>query len=616
MIGQNVEERTGQLVIDFGGGLIEKYQIATNVRRDENGAGSGISVQEALEFVLNMNTSTTEFTNPATTASEEFITRHLLSEIDGFVASQQNESEFRAWLVIADEAQEEDLEWNLNAGDQLVPANVPKNFSDIMLKTGERVHLVFLKDTDLDNLMDREEFRVGTNPNLPDTDLDGLSDFEELNGRRVVLHQPGEQSELLEINLYNEIPYMESLLFSTFNTIKVLPGYSLSEGDEIASTARTVYSNPKLADSDQDGLTDLQERDLKTDPKRKDTDQDGRTDYEEVNKIIILRQTGYLIATVSSLQENQVPHHVGLSHFPLTSLETLWFNFPFETSPIVSPEGVDTNPDLIPYFRMGFEVEQATISDICGTSYEYSNYLYRTYQANGDVVNHTSIEGNKALSITPDNDHPNPIVKAYKLQGFADSLSFDNFTLSLIARPNDIIRIQDGKYLLSEYYPGYSPIDESGEFIEDSKIGLPIRIFLENGEYKVSIPTYNSVEPTFSSEELSLGQVEESGASTRLSVVIEGATVRTYRNTLEIEEMNGITNLQSFDGTVSFLGYFYFGSSSLKDPNANYVDSFSEAQCNSDASTEFNSWNGSVDNFDVFMRALSHSEIVEYHNQN
>lgn len=611
VIGQNVEERTGQLVIDFGGGLIEKYQIATNVRRNENGAGSGISVQEALEFVLNKNTSTTEFTNPATTASEESITRNLLSGIDGFVASQQNESEFRAWLVIADEAQEAGLEWNLDDGNQLVPANVPKNFSDIMLKTGERVHLVFLKDSDLDNLMDREEFRAGTNPLLQDTDLDGLSDYEELNGRRIVLHQPGEQSEYLEANLTQEYVHMDRLLFSSSNTIQILAGYSLTEGEEITSTERTVYSNPKLADTDQDGLTDLEEMEYKTDPTKRDTDLDGRTDYEEVEKIMYLTQSGNHWQNVTSLPEVQVPFHVGYSFFPLHSNAALWFNFPFQTSPIVVSGGTETNPDLIPYFRMGFEVEQATISDICGTSYSYSNYLYRDYQPDSNAVNHISIEGNTALSITPDNDLPNPIVRAVKFQDFSDSLSFDDFTLSLIAQPNDSIRTASGKYLLSEYYPGYSSEPSS-------EIGLPIRIFLENGEYKISIPTNNSDTDTgFSSETLSLGQVGASGASTRLSVVINGNTVRTYRNTLAIEE-SGITNMQSFDGSISWLGYFYFGSSSQKDPNANYHTNFFEQTdgCDDVASIEFNSWYGSVDNFDVFMRALSHSEVVEYHNQN
>ncbi len=47
--------------------------------------------------------------------------------------------------------------------------------------------------------------------------------------------------------------------------------------------SKRVYSNPCVADSDGDGLSDMQAKNMGLDPVSKDTDGDGLGDYEEVN---------------------------------------------------------------------------------------------------------------------------------------------------------------------------------------------------------------------------------------------------------------------------------------------------------------------------------------------
>ena len=51
------------------------------------------------------------------------------------------------------------------------------------------------------------------------------------------------------------------------------------------TASRTVTSDPTVADSDGDGLSDYQEANIRTDPRSKDTDDDQLNDYAEFNEI-------------------------------------------------------------------------------------------------------------------------------------------------------------------------------------------------------------------------------------------------------------------------------------------------------------------------------------------
>ncbi|WP_027481457.1 LamG-like jellyroll fold domain-containing protein [Deinococcus pimensis] len=65
-----------------------------------------------------------------------------------------------------------------------------------------------------------------------------------------------------------------------------LAGYEVvvKQGGVVVGTPRTVTSDPGSTDTDDDGLTDAQERALRTDPRSPDTDGDGLGDADEVNR--------------------------------------------------------------------------------------------------------------------------------------------------------------------------------------------------------------------------------------------------------------------------------------------------------------------------------------------
>lgn len=103
-------------------------------------------------------------------------------------------------------------------------------------------------DFDGDGLTNREEERIGSDPNNPDTDGDGLRDGDE-------------------VHIYHTDP-----------TKKDTDGDGLNDYDEIF----TYKTDPLSADTDNDGLPDGQEIARKTDPLKADTDGDGLIDGDEV----------------------------------------------------------------------------------------------------------------------------------------------------------------------------------------------------------------------------------------------------------------------------------------------------------------------------------------------
>lgn len=115
---------------------------------------------------------------------------------------------------------------------------VGTDFGRFMLKPQEGITLAFGQDVDRDGLFAREEFIHGSSDRKKDSDGDTLGDFTEI---RVGW----------EVNVVGE-------------------------------GARKVFPDPRLDDSDGDGLRDDIESRCKTDPRRRDTDDDGLQDGEEL----------------------------------------------------------------------------------------------------------------------------------------------------------------------------------------------------------------------------------------------------------------------------------------------------------------------------------------------
>ena len=129
-------------------------------------------------------------------------------------------------------------------------------------------------DSDGDGLKDGEEiYTYHTDPLNPDTDGDGISDGDEVHGTPSV--------------------YLPGLSYITDPLNPDTDGDGLADGDEVGGitisvngTDQTYYSSPLLVDTDGDTISDYDELygvgTPHTNPGSGDTDNDGLTDIEEL----------------------------------------------------------------------------------------------------------------------------------------------------------------------------------------------------------------------------------------------------------------------------------------------------------------------------------------------
>ncbi|MGB0716741.1 MAG: hypothetical protein ACPGXK_12740, partial [Phycisphaerae bacterium] len=113
------------------------------------------------------------------------------------------------------------------------------NISEVILRPRMSLFLGFEEDIDRDGLFARHELGFGSSDRSKDTDMDGLSDPAEVRG-----------------------------------------------GWQIAVAGRAPYQafpDPRLMDSDGDGVDDDIEMMCGTDPRKRDTDDDGIDDFTELN---------------------------------------------------------------------------------------------------------------------------------------------------------------------------------------------------------------------------------------------------------------------------------------------------------------------------------------------
>lgn len=155
-------------------------------------------------------------------------------------------------------------------------------------------------DNDNDNLSNLAEFQAGTNPLLGDTDNDGLSDGDEV---LIYLTSPiledsdsDSLSDSAEINTYLSNP-----LSNDSDSDGLLDGDEINihnsdlnnndtDADGLHDGFEILYGfsvllddGAALLDSDNDGLTSLEEFNLTTNPLIADTDNDEVNDGDEVN---------------------------------------------------------------------------------------------------------------------------------------------------------------------------------------------------------------------------------------------------------------------------------------------------------------------------------------------
>ena len=219
-LGESVMQRTGLIVIDYGDGTVERYMVATNVSRNPDGSGSGVTLKDALTRIIGLTYETEAQKDEAGSV----IGRKVLKKVKT-VETYQN-----------DPSREGRGFWMVSGTDDAFAKGIDVDFNNIVLKNGQRINLTFLKDTDLDGIYDNEEYLLGTDKTSQDTDGDGLSDYDEA---------------------------------------KV--GWTVA----VRNISYTVYPDPRFADMDGDYLTDALEFALGTDPFVADTDGDGVKDTND-----------------------------------------------------------------------------------------------------------------------------------------------------------------------------------------------------------------------------------------------------------------------------------------------------------------------------------------------
>jgi hypothetical protein len=219
-LGESVVQQTGLITIDYGDGTVDRHMVATNVYRHPDGSARGVTLKEALASILKL---------PYETEAQK--------DADGNVVGKKVLKKVKTTATYQDDPLKRGRGFWVVAGNGDAFSNgIQTDFDDIVLKSGERISLVFLKDTDLDRLFDNEELLLGTDRNSLDTDGDGLSDYEEAKiGWDVVV---------------NGITYH-------------------------------LFPDPRFADVDGDYLIDSVERRYGTDAYKRDTDDDDTDDTDD-----------------------------------------------------------------------------------------------------------------------------------------------------------------------------------------------------------------------------------------------------------------------------------------------------------------------------------------------
>ena len=233
-LSENTFTQTAMIEIDYGGGDVDVFRVATNV--DRSGFDyKGIRLDTVLTDILGIDYTTEAITigGSAVTGTDgngDSVTIHAPASVGGVAWSGDENDVQSFWSVTYDGSL---------AGTQFSDDGVFPDFETIRLHGGDSVRLIYTQDADDDGLWAFQEELFGTSDTDTDSDDDGLTDLEE-----------------------------------------VMTGWELYTwtGSEAVGTGTFVYSDPTNPDTDFDGLTDDEEADENTDPQNPDTDGDGQRD--------------------------------------------------------------------------------------------------------------------------------------------------------------------------------------------------------------------------------------------------------------------------------------------------------------------------------------------------
>lgn len=259
--------QTALITIDLGGGDLRRYYIATNVDRNPNGTLKGISMRQVLEDVLGLpfGDAVNGFTtiNRVDINGQPLAGPKVLGSLAGFNKIHRPQGGptggFDYWTVTSNHPERHST----------------VDFDKIQLFAGDEITLVYQRDDDNDGLVNNVEIAAGTdqNPDFPnDADSDGLTDRFEVISGWIVFEDPANPVDPNNPGVPPPPP---------------------------GAQYYRAFSDPRVKDSDGDGLQDAQEYAKRTDPNDPDTDGDGLTDDVDPYPILKAR-TAYVRANIGA----------------------------------------------------------------------------------------------------------------------------------------------------------------------------------------------------------------------------------------------------------------------------------------------------------------------------
>lgn len=215
LVDGDVSARTATIIIDYGIDAAREDKFRVSVNRGDS--SRTITLADALTDVLGFDISEGAGSWTYGNDSSASSTPPGLLQIGSYAMSNTSN---RYWLMAHNRTDGASSGSRITDYYNLLLEGY--DLSQIELRAGDKVSLVYVGDQDRDAISDRMERELGTDRNEYDTDMDTLNDGLEIYGW---------------LTNMDEAP--------------------CDEGDELTR----VYSNPLLVDSDEDGIDDATEKD-------------------------------------------------------------------------------------------------------------------------------------------------------------------------------------------------------------------------------------------------------------------------------------------------------------------------------------------------------------------
>ena len=298
---QEVNERTATLAIVYNDGQTakEQHRIATSGLFDlATGAQLGVSLDAALKGLqlypvddAGKTVAEIEISSQPSPAGDGALLPGEVYLNRSYSITNGQLTRVRSTQVQMESGQPKGYDsWVLlNNNGRAIPM---ADLSTTYLKQGETYLLTYTRDVDGDGLTLAEEILLGTKDTQCDTDGDTLSDYREVYGRPIPYFLAGNQNapraQLKDLCEYGAQYPIYDATTPEFYTWRI----GIFENSDVSIRSYRAYSNPLIADSDDDGLDDGTEFAMRTrsdelppvwysDPLLKDTDDDGLNDAKE-----------------------------------------------------------------------------------------------------------------------------------------------------------------------------------------------------------------------------------------------------------------------------------------------------------------------------------------------